>query len=71
MLSEATKDARSRAEQIASQGGRKVDQLRSARMGVFQITPVHSSQTSWEGMNDTSSFEKTITSVVNVTFSVR
>lgn len=71
MLAEATKDARARAEQIASQGGRKVDQLRSAKMGVFQITPLHSSQTSWEGMNDTSSFEKTVTSVITATFSMR
>jgi len=37
-------------------------------MGVFQITPVHSIQTSWEGMNDTTSLEKTITAVVTATF---
>ena len=72
MLAEATKDARARADQIASPGGRRVHQLRSARMGVFQITPVHfhSLQTSWEGMNDTSSLEKTITAVVTATFSM-
>ncbi len=70
MLAEATRDARARADQIASQGGRGVAQLRSARMGVFQITPIHSLQTSWEGVNDTSSLEKTITAVVTATFSM-
>jgi uncharacterized protein len=70
MLAEATKDARARAEQIAVQGGRRIHQLRSAKMGVFQITPMHSIQTSWEGMNDTSSLDKTITAVVSATFSM-
>lgn len=68
MLAEATRDARARADKIASQGGRTIERLQSARMGVFQITPVHSIQTSWEGMNDTTSFEKTITAVVTATF---
>jgi len=71
MLAEATKDARQRAEQIATQGDAKVAQLRSARMGVFQITSEHSSETSWGGMYDTSSLNKTITAVVNATFSMR
>lgn len=71
MLAEATKDARTRAEQIAVQGGRRIDQLRSAKMGVFQITPLHSIQTSWEGMNDTSSIEKTVTAVIAATFSMQ
>lgn len=71
MLAEATKDARSRAEQIASQGARAIHQLRSARMGVFQVTPLYSSQTSSEGMNDTSSFEKTVTAVVSASFSLK
>jgi hypothetical protein len=70
MLGEATRDARVRAEQIASQGGRRVARLHSADMGVFQIAPLHSVQTSWEGMNDTSSLEKTITAVVTATFSL-
>src|SRR6266536_923161 len=61
MLAEATKDAQLRAEQIAGQGGRTITQLRSARMGVFQITPVYSSQTSSEGINDTTSLDKTVT----------
>ncbi len=70
MLAEATRDARARADQIASQGGRHLEQLRSAKMGVFQITPLHSIQTTWDGMNDTTCLEKTITAVVTASFSM-
>ena len=70
MMAEATKDARARAEQIASQGGRKIKELRTARMGVVQINPLYSSATSWEGNNDTSSLEKTITTTISATFAL-
>ncbi len=68
MLADATRDARARADQIALQGGRRIKELRSARMGVFQITALHSNETSGLGVNDTTSLEKTITAVVNTTF---
>lgn len=68
MLAEATKDARARAEQIASQGDVRIDRLNSADQGVFQITPLHDMETSWSGVNDTSSLDKTITAVVTATF---
>jgi hypothetical protein len=55
-----------RARQIAGKGGRTVGRLRSARMGVFQINPLHSSLTSWDGNSDTTARDKTITSVVTV-----
>jgi hypothetical protein len=71
MLGEATRDAQVRAQQIASQGGRDLAQLRSAHMGVFQITPVYSSQTSSEGINDTTSLDKTVTAVVTASFSLK
>jgi uncharacterized protein len=70
MLAEATKDARSRAEQIAAQGGRMIARLHNADMGVIQIAPLYSGQTSWEGMNDTTALEKTITAVVTTTFAL-
>ncbi len=72
MLAEATKDARARAEQIASQGGRTVKELRAARMGVFQVTPLYATRghSSWEGENDTGSLHKSIMAVVNATFSM-
>ena len=71
MLAEATRDARTRAEQIALQGGRSIAQLHTADMGVIQIAPIYSGQTSWEGMNDTSSLDKTITAVVTATFALK
>ena len=71
MLAEATKDARARAEQIAGQGGRAIARLHSAEMGVFQITPQHSVETSWQGENDTTTREKTITAVVSASFLLR
>lgn len=71
MMAEATKDARARADQIARQGGSEVAGLRSARMGVVQINPLHSNATSWEGNNDTSALDKTITATVSAVFSLR
>jgi hypothetical protein len=71
MMAEATKDARARAEQIARQGRRALEGLRSARMGVVQINPLHSSETSWSGNSDTSSPEKTIIATVSATFALR
>jgi hypothetical protein len=71
LLAEATGDARARATQIASQGGRTIGGLRSARMGVFQITARNSVETSSEGVNDISSLDKTITAVVSATFSLK
>jgi hypothetical protein len=71
MLADATKDARARAEQIAGQGGRDLGGLHDADMGVFQIAPLHSSDTSGEGMNDTTSLDKTITAVVTATFALK
>jgi hypothetical protein len=70
MLAEAIQDAKARAEQIVGPGGRKLGPLRSARMGVFQITPVYSTATSWEGINDTTSLEKTMSATVTATFSM-
>jgi uncharacterized protein len=70
MMAEATRDARARAEQIAEQGGRKIRELRTARMGVVQINPLHSTATSWDGNNDTGALEKTIIVTMNAVFSL-
>jgi hypothetical protein len=70
MLSEAAKDAKTRAQQIAQSTGSDVGSVRSAKMGVMQITPADSNEVSDYGVNDTSSFEKDITAVVNVSFTI-
>lgn len=71
MLSLATEDAVRRAEQIARSTGTKVERLRSAYMGVFQITPLYSTEVSDYGINDTTSIDKEITAVVNCEFLIR
>jgi hypothetical protein len=71
MLAEAARDARTRAEQIASSTGARIGALRSARMGVIQINPADSTEVSNEGNNDTSSLEKDILTVVAGTFALR
>lgn len=71
MLADATRDARERAGQIAAQGGRAIARLHDADQGIFQITPEHSVDTSWEGENDTTSRYKTITAIVTATFLLR
>ncbi len=71
MMAEATGDARARAEQIATQGGRRLKELSAARMGVVQINPLYSSATGWERNNDASSLDKIITATVTSTFSLQ
>ncbi|MBI5059318.1 SIMPL domain-containing protein [candidate division KSB1 bacterium] len=70
MLGEASRDARARAEKIAESAGVKIGALRTARMGVFQVTPRNSTDVSDYGTYDTSSLEKDITSVVSLSFAV-
>lgn len=70
MLGEAAKDAKVRAEQIATSTGSRIGDVRSAKMGVMQITAADSNEVSDYGMNDTTSVDKDITAVVNVSFSV-
>ena len=70
MLGEAAKDAKERAERIASSTGNSIGSVRSARMGVLQITAADSTEVSDYGTYDTGTIEKDITAVVNVSFAV-
>lgn len=70
MLGEAAKDAKVRAEQIAASTGNRIGAVRSARMGVLQITAADSTDVSDGGISDTSSIDKDMTAVVNVSFGV-
>lgn len=71
MLAEATKDAKNRAEQISGNTGSSIGALKSAKMGVFQITPLYSTEVADYGINDTSSLDKEITAVVTCTFELK
>ena len=55
---------------MAVSTGSRVGSIRSARMGVFQITPVNSYDVSDWGMNDTTSLEKKANAVVKVDFAI-
>jgi uncharacterized protein len=66
----AAADAMTRAEKIAEATGREIGTMRTARMGVLQITPRLSNQISDYGVNDLSSIDKEITAVVNASFEI-
>lgn len=71
MLKDATADAQNRASAMLKATHNRVGKIQSVNMGVFQITPVDSTNVSDMGISDTSSIEKKITSVANVTFRIK
>jgi hypothetical protein len=70
MIGLASQDAKTRAEQIAKATGNSIGDVRSSKTGVMQVNAKNSTEVSDYGINDTSSLEKTITAVVNVSFSI-
>lgn len=70
MLAKATENAKDRAQNMAKATGNRIGFMRSARMGVFQITPVNSTEVSDWGVNDTTAIDKKVTAVVTVSFSI-
>ncbi len=69
MISKATEDARVRAEKIAEFSGGKLGKLKSAKMGVFQITGQNSKENySWSGTFNTSSKRKTASITMKLTY---
>lgn len=70
LLSQATADARRRAEEIAGGSEMAVDKIVSARAGVFQITEPFSTEVSDYGVHNTSTRSKEITVTVHATFTV-
>ena len=68
LLSEATKDAKARAEAMTKAVGGKVGAITSVKAGPIQVTTPDSTMTSDYGMYDTSSIAKTVTATVTVTF---
>ncbi|MCX5715487.1 MAG: SIMPL domain-containing protein [Candidatus Omnitrophica bacterium] len=70
MLALATANAKERAQSMVRAAGNKIGLMRSARMGVFQITPVTSTDVSDYGENDTTSLDKKVMAVVSVSFAI-
>ena len=71
LLKKATKDAKQRSSAMLKSTNNNVGKIQSVRMGVFQITPVDSTDVSDMGISDTSTIEKKITAVSNVTFQIK
>ncbi len=70
MLAKATENAKERAMSMVKATGNRIGFMRSARMGVFQITPATSTDVSDWGMNDTSSLDKKVMAVVSASFAI-
>ncbi|MBQ1780731.1 MAG: SIMPL domain-containing protein [Bacteroidales bacterium] len=73
MLAEASQDAKNRAETITKSAGAKLGDLKSANMGVFQITKPNSSEEdyTWGGAFNTSSKEKRASINMRLTYYVK
>jgi len=71
LLSEATKDAVARAEEISGSGNTKLGKLREARAGVFQITEPHSTEVSDYGFYNTSTRSKSISVTLTAIFKLK
>lgn len=72
MVAAATKDARIRAEQIASNSNANLGRLKEANMGIFQIIAQNSNEDySWGGTFNTSSKMKTATITMRLQFGIR
>jgi len=72
MISKATEDAHLRAQKIAQNSGGKLGALRSAKMGIFQITGQNSNEAySWGGAFNTSSIKKTASITMKLTYRVK
>lgn len=71
MISKATEDARLRAERIAEHSGGKLGDLRSANLGVFQITGQNSGEDfSWGGVYNTADKKKTASITMRLEYEI-
>ena len=71
MIEAATKDAKNRADKIALNAGGALGTLKSAEMGVFQITGENTSEDfSWGGNFNTSSKKKTANITIRLKYDI-
>lgn len=72
LISMATADAKARAEKIASESGAKLKKLKTARMGVFQITGANTNEEFSAGGNfNTSSKNKKARITMRLEYAIR
>lgn len=70
-LTAATAEAKRRATILVSGLGGHLGRMRATSLGVYQITPRNSTETTDYGVNDTSSRQKDVRAVVSATFAVK
>jgi len=70
LMGSASKDARARADEIAKNAGCRVAEVRSAHMGVLQITRPFSTEVSGYGVHDTGTIDKDVQAVVTASFRI-
>lgn len=70
LLAKATQNAYERAKALADNSHGKVGVLNSASQGVFQITPVDSTQVTDYGSYDTTTITKNVKAVVTLEFAI-
>lgn len=71
LLEKASVDAKARATSMLKATGNGVGKIQSVRMGVYQITPVDSTDVSDMGINDSTTIDKKVTAVANITFKIK
>ena len=71
LLRDATSDAKNRATAMLKATHNRPGKIQSVQMGVFQITPVDSTNVSDMGINDTSTIDKKVTAVANIVFRIK
>lgn len=71
LLNEASQDAKNRAKAMLKSTGSKIGTIKSVKTGVFQITAPNSTEVSDYGIYDTSTIDKKITAVTQVTFKIK
>ena len=71
LLNEAAKDAKARADSLASATSARVGELKSASQGVIQITAENSTDSSDYGYYDTQSKKKKVTAVIKANFELK
>lgn len=71
IISEATKDAEKRANEVAKSSGRKVKKLLNARVGIFQITEPYSTEIQSYGVYNTNTRMKQISVTVTSEYEIK
>jgi len=71
LLEKASVDAKNRAASMLKATHNSVGKIQAVKMGVYQITPVDSTDVSDSGINDSSTIDKKVTAVANITFKIK